>query len=305
MPDEVHLLVDLAGQRHIGRNAGAVVHHRRRAGLALGAIGRHVLPHAGIDLRVAALVGMAAMFAGASRALLASVVFAFETTLQPLGLLPLLGGCAASFLVSALLMRNTIMTEKIARRGVRVPAEYAADFLDQVLVRDVASPNVVTLRSSQTLREVQAWIAARGAGHRSPGLPGRGRERHRRRRGHAPASAGSRRPRRATPSGPDPAAPVVVYADSTLRDAADHMVNHDIGRLPVIERGKPGKVVGFITRSDLLSAHRRRLGEARSAAQPAIALSRKRTGTGRPAAPEAAAASHAAGMGPAVSAQSE
>jgi len=87
------------------------------------AAGRHLLPHAGIDLRVAALVGMAAGFAGASRALLASVVFAFETTLQPLGLLPLLGGCSASFLVSALLMRNTIMTEKIVRRGVRVPAE--------------------------------------------------------------------------------------------------------------------------------------------------------------------------------------
>ena len=46
--------------------------------------------------------------------------------------------------------------------------------------------------------------------------------------------------------------PVIVYADSTLRDAADHMVNHDIGRLPVVERGKPGKVVGIVTRSDLL-----------------------------------------------------
>src|SRR6185312_15788557 len=52
-----------------------------------------LLPQAGVDPRVAALVGMAAMFAGASRALLASVVFAFETTRQPLGLLPLLGGC--------------------------------------------------------------------------------------------------------------------------------------------------------------------------------------------------------------------
>ena len=62
----------------------------------------------------------------------ASAVFAFETTLQPLGLLPLLGGCTAAFLVSALLMRNTIMTEKIARRGVRVPGEYEADFLDRM-----------------------------------------------------------------------------------------------------------------------------------------------------------------------------
>ena len=82
-------------------------------------------------MRLAALVGMAAMFAGASRALLASVVFAFETTREPTGLLPLLGGCAAAYLVSGLLMRNTIMTEKIVRRGVDVPDFYVAHQVDE------------------------------------------------------------------------------------------------------------------------------------------------------------------------------
>jgi H+/Cl- antiporter ClcA len=83
-------------------------------------------PGAGIDVRVAALVGMAAMFAGASRALLASIVFAFETTHQQYGVLPLLGGCTAAFMVSALVMKETIMTEKLARRGIKVPNEYVA-----------------------------------------------------------------------------------------------------------------------------------------------------------------------------------
>jgi H+/Cl- antiporter ClcA len=95
-------------------------------GALLGHFAAHLLPSWGIDPSVAALIGMAAMFAGASRAFLASVVFAFETTLQPLGLLPLLAGCAAAYLVSSLMMRNTIMTEKIARRGVKVPTEYVA-----------------------------------------------------------------------------------------------------------------------------------------------------------------------------------
>ncbi|MEO7037122.1 MAG: chloride channel protein, partial [Polyangiaceae bacterium] len=113
-------------------------------GASLGALAAHAAPQCGIDPRIAALVGMAAIFAGASRALLASVVFAFETTLQPLGLLPLLAGCTAAYLVSCLLMRNTIMTEKIARRGVRVPSEYAADYLDQLWVKDVASRDVIT-----------------------------------------------------------------------------------------------------------------------------------------------------------------
>lgn len=93
-------------------------------GCLAGYILRDLWPQLGIDPRIAALVGMAAIFAGASHALLASVVFAFETTRQPMGLLPLLGGCAAAFLISSLLMRHSIMTEKIARRGVRVPNEY-------------------------------------------------------------------------------------------------------------------------------------------------------------------------------------
>src|SRR5205814_2079048 len=136
-----------------------------------GAGGAKLFPGAGLDLRIAALVGMAAIFAGASRALLTSVVFAFETTLQPLGLLPLLGGCTASFLVSSLLMRNTIMTEKIARRGVRVPPEYEADFLDQVLVREVASKTLVTLSGEQTIQSVRDWIGSHAAGSTHQGFP--------------------------------------------------------------------------------------------------------------------------------------
>src|SRR4051794_15322873 len=138
----------------IGGGLGAVM------GIGL----QHLGPAAHVDVRIAALVGMAAIFAGASRALLTSVVFAFKTTLQPLGLLPLLGGCSASFLVSCLLMRNTIMTEKIARRGVRVPAEYEADFLDTVLVRSVMSKSVVSLLANQTLGQVRAWIHSHAAG---------------------------------------------------------------------------------------------------------------------------------------------
>lgn len=93
-------------------------------GATVGSVISYLWPQSQIDVRTAALVGMAATFAGASRALLASLVFAFETTRQPHGLLPLLGGCAMAYLTSALLMRNTIMTEKLVRRGHHVPVEY-------------------------------------------------------------------------------------------------------------------------------------------------------------------------------------
>ncbi|HLT28965.1 MAG TPA: chloride channel protein, partial [Myxococcaceae bacterium] len=123
-----------------------------------------VAPSLGVDPRLGALVGMAAIFAGASRAMLASSVFAFEATRQAVSLLPLLGGCAAAYLVSCALMRNSIMTEKIARRGRPVPADYAADQLEQVLVGDVALRPVATLRADQTLAEAREWLRSRATG---------------------------------------------------------------------------------------------------------------------------------------------
>lgn len=229
-------------------------------GALLGSAAIVVLPAAGIDARVAALVGMAAIFAGASRALLASVVFAFETTLQPLGLLPLLGGCAAAYLTSAVSMRHSIMTEKIARRGVRLPTGYGSDPLDLVLVRDVAASPVVTLQETQTVTEVQGWIASGAPGSSHQGFPVvdahgalRGVLTRRNLAGtHAPnAKVGDLITQ----------LPRFVYEDSTVRQAADHMVNHDIGRLPVLTRERKPQVVGMLTRSDVLSCYRQEIEE--------------------------------------------
>jgi len=87
-------------------------------GYLLAAGAAALVPSAGIDPRVAALVGMAAMFAGASRALLASIVFALEATQAIHAAVPIVGGVTLAYFASAMLMRTTIMTEKLARRGV-------------------------------------------------------------------------------------------------------------------------------------------------------------------------------------------
>jgi H+/Cl- antiporter ClcA len=124
-------------------------------GAVLGELAAHAFPSLGVDPRIAALVGMAAIFAGASRALLTSIVFAFETTRQPIGLLPLLGGCSAAFLISSLMMRYTIMTEKLARRGTHVPTEYIAVNPDQLATRDAAAVRArhLTLRPQRSRRD--------------------------------------------------------------------------------------------------------------------------------------------------------
>lgn len=237
----------------IGGSLGSVI------GIAINA----VMPTAHVDLRIAALVGMAAIFAGSSRALLTAVVFAFETTRQPATLLPLLGGCTAAYLISALLMRNTIMTEKIERRGVHVPTGYAMDYLERVPVGEVCSRNVVTLKASQTLAEVRRWLDEGGPDTRHQGFPIVGEHGHVRgvltRRTlldpqwHYTLTLGELATRE----------PVAVTEAHTLREAADHMVAEKIGRLVVVARDDPHKLVGILTRGDVLAAHAQRLHEAR------------------------------------------
>jgi chloride channel protein, CIC family len=114
-------------------------------GALLGSLTLRCFPASGIDLATAALVGMAAMFAGASRAWLTSIVFALETTGQIHGLLPLLGACVAAYFVSFFLMDGSIMTEKIRRRGVKTPDAYEPDILRSITVRQLMTP----VKSSQ------------------------------------------------------------------------------------------------------------------------------------------------------------
>jgi CBS domain-containing protein len=223
----------------------------------------HALPMLGIDPRIAALVGMAAIFAGSARALLTAIVFAFETTHQPAALLPLLGGCATAYLISALTMRNTIMTEKIARRGVRVPSEYAADFLERVLVSAACTREVRSLKTSEVLGEVRRWMNSGRAPAQHQGYPvvdetGRVRGVVTRRDLLDVNQPDLRQIGELLRRGP-----IIVLEDHSLRDAADLMTAENVGRLIVVARDDPSRLTGFITRSDLLSAHARRLHEMR------------------------------------------
>lgn len=128
-------------------------------GLLLGHGILYFFPHAEINIAVAALVGMSAMFAGASRALLTSIIFAVETTGQSSTLLPLLAGCAASYFISFFIMENTIMTEKIARRGVKTPDSFEPDILGMTTIKSVIKENSLVLSENNSISEVREWLA--------------------------------------------------------------------------------------------------------------------------------------------------
>ncbi|MFZ0247150.1 chloride channel protein [Candidatus Binatus sp.] len=228
-------------------------------GAALGGGANLLFPQFGIDLRIAGIVGMAAMFAGASRALLTSIVFAFETTLQPLGLLPLLSGSSAAYMVSSLLMRTTLMTEKVVRKGVFVPSEYTADFLAQMLVRDVASREVVSLGEHLTLAEVRSRIAEGRPGSNYQGFPvlndsGQLIGVVTRRDLLDPARMPTELVGELTIKNH-----AVIFEDNTLSEANELMVSEGVGRLPVVDHDNQRKVIGIISRRDIMSANHRRI----------------------------------------------
>lgn len=163
------------------------------------------------------------------------------------------------------------MTEKIERRGIRTPGEYVADTLAHTLVRQVASRTVVALQATDTLTQTRAWLESGAKGTTHQGFPILDARQ---------TLVGVLTRRDLLDPSKDAALtlsqliqrlPKFVYDDCTVRQAADHMVNHGIGRLPVLCRDVPPRVVGMITRSDILSVFQRGIHD-RAPQKPTIAL---------------------------------
>jgi len=128
------------------------------AGALLGTLVLQIFPGSGINIATAALIGMAAMFAGASRAILTSIVFLLETTAQPHALLPLIGACTAAYFVSFFLMKGSIMTEKIERRGIRTPNAYAPDVLQTMNASDIMDGAPILICNDNKPGDVKQWL---------------------------------------------------------------------------------------------------------------------------------------------------
>src|SRR5438270_6458171 len=224
-------------------------------GGALGALFAPWLP--GGDPGVWASLGMGAMMGGTMRAPFTAIAFMVETT-HDINLLPgLLIACVAADAVTVLLLRRSILTEKIARHGHHVMREYIVNPLHLVRVGDVMEKNVPTVPAGlavdglfQRLAEEdpilgrrQEWPVVDDAG-RLVGLVTRGDLVRALERedsdGETLLDLGSRQL-------------VVAHVDELLEEATAKMIEHDIGRLPVVDRDDPGHIVGLLGRAGVMA----------------------------------------------------
>jgi chloride channel protein, CIC family len=126
-------------------------------GGAFGALSGLILPHAGVGDW--ALIGMAAMMGGTMRAPLTATMFALELTGASGMLVPLIAACGVSYAVTVLLLRRSILTEKVVRRGHQLMREYHVDPLDLASVADVMVARVDTLPAAMKVGEMVAFFS--------------------------------------------------------------------------------------------------------------------------------------------------
>ena len=238
--------------------SGGVLAPLLMMGGALGAFGAPYIP-AG-DASLWAMVGMAAMMGGTMRSPLTAIAFALELTHDLNALPALLVGSVAAHGVTVLLLKRSILTEKVARRGHHLVREYSVDPFEIHRVEEVMDRNVATVPDGMAVEELLRRIAAGDpALSRRQGTPivdGAGnlvgiitrsdlmRAMERRRAGEADRTvreAGSTNV-------------IVGYPDELLRDAVRRMIENDIGRLPIVERENPRRLAGYLGRSSVVGA---------------------------------------------------
>lgn len=200
-----------------------------------------------------ALLGMAAMMGGTMRAPLTGTFFAVEITGDVSTLAPLLAATVAAYAVTVLLLRRSILTEKIARRGQHITREYGIDPFELTRAAEIMIRQVDTLPAAMTVGSACDFLSSPEKSHRVyPVVDTDGkligvvsRADALRWRGRQEFFAQSLSDRVSDSSIP------VGHPDDTVGFIADLMLSADVGRIPIVE-AETRKLVGLIARKDLL-----------------------------------------------------
>jgi CBS domain-containing protein len=217
-------------------------------GGALGALEAHLMPFG--DTGFWALLGMTAILGGTMRAPLTSTLFAVELTGNPHILPQLFVASVAGFGFTVLAMRRSILTERIARRGLHLTREYGVDPFDVMRVGDIMAHPVETMPASMPVAEAARFFAE-GERHKSyPVINESGRV-------IAMVSRADvlRWTREGWSSGERLGdldhEMVTAFPDELTGTLADRMAETGASRVPVIARDS-GQLLGLVARRELL-----------------------------------------------------
>lgn len=224
-----------------------------------------IIPSAHLSPGAYALVAMAAVFGAASRATFAFIVFAFEITRDYNAILPLMLACVIADMIAIRYLPSSIMTEKLARRGLSVPDEYDAGVMKIVRVGEVMQKDVATIPPEMTVAELTEHMR-RGepAYNVTQGLPIVDKDG---RLMGIVTQGDLLRTLEIDPKGEITVleagsnTPIVAYPDEVVFDAMFQMLQNNIGRLPVVSRDDSQRLIGLFTRSSILAAWSRHAEE--------------------------------------------
>jgi CBS domain-containing protein len=235
-------------------------------GGAVGVLEAHVLPFGNSGFW--ALIAMAAVLGGTLRCPLTATVFAIELT-GDLSVMPaVLVACVASFAVTVLIMRRSILTERLARRGRHLSYEYTVDPFEVMRVSEIMTYPVYTLPARMSTEEAVAFFDTENGAKRHKSYPlvsdagqvvgmvSRADVLRWAREGWAEGQT--------LEESTDADESFVGYTDELVGHLADRMASADVGRVPIVDRAT-GKLAGLLARRDLLRvrAHVARLERER------------------------------------------
>jgi chloride channel protein, CIC family len=216
-----------------------------------------IVPGAHLSPGAFALVAMGAVFGAAARATFAFIVFAFELTRDYNSVLPLMLVCVIADAIAIHFLPNSIMTEKLARRGLDTHQEYEANVMKQIKISEIMARDVVSVAPDEGIGEVAARFApgdSRPVRHGAlPIVDPQGRL------VGLVTQGDILRALEADPSGAAPVLDagtrslVVAHADESAFDALTTMLQNNVGQLPVVARAHPQEMVGYINRASVMS----------------------------------------------------
>ena len=225
----------------------------------------HIIPSANLSPGAFALVAMAAVFGSASRATFAFIVFAFEITRDYNAILPLMLACVIADMIALQYLPSSIMTLKLTRRGLKVPEYFEAGVLNIVRVSEVMRKDVQPIAPEMTVGELAERMSRREPSfNMTEGLPIADSD------GRLAGIVTQGDLLRALEKDPKGSGsvldagtkqPVLAYPDELAVDALHRLLQGDVGRLPVVSRDEPHRLVGYLNRASLLSAWTRQIEE--------------------------------------------